>query len=240
MDERSTDRTQRLYARLAGFMILFNYMVNVFGVLTPSRIKGVGNFAEKAERVLASEYLYRTALTSMAVGWVSIVILAFALFVTVEPVNKRLARLALLFRLGEAFVGGVTVMWSFSTLRLYTAAKGIATFSTEELQTLASVTGSATESGFYIAWTFFAPGSFLFFYLLYKSGYIPRVLAALGAFGSVVMLLGNFVALVFPEYTRMVQYGWAPIGIAEITTGLWLMIAGIRSPTVSGSEVAPA
>ncbi|MEL1264978.1 DUF4386 domain-containing protein [Pseudoxanthomonas putridarboris] len=235
MNETSISSAQRMYARLAGFVYLFNYAANVFGVLVPSRIKGTGTFAESAERVLASEHLYRTALTSMTIAWASLVVLSFALYVALEPVNKRLARLALFFRLGEAFVGGVTVMWSFATLRLYTISQDVGSaLQDEQLQALASVTGSATDSGFFIAWMFFGPGSFLFFYLFYKSGYIPRVLAALGMLGSVVMLLGNLVALVFPEYISMVQYGWAPIGIAEITTAFWLMIVGLRS--VGGSK----
>lgn len=228
---------QRTAARVAGFICIFNYIVNVFGVLTPAMIKGSGDFAEKAQRVLAAEHLYRSALTSMTIGWVSIVMLAFALYVTLEPVNKRLAQIALFSRLGEAFVGGVTVMWSFATLRLYTTSQATAPFQNEQLRALISVTGSAAESGFFIAMTFFAPGSILFFYLFYKSGYIPRALAALGVFASVVMLLGNFVALTFPEYVGQVQYGWAPIGIAEIATALWLMIVGIRLPRVQNDPL---
>jgi hypothetical protein len=212
-------------------MFLFNYAFSVFGTLTPAKIKGAGDFAERAQRALASEHLYRAALTSLTIGWVSIVVLAFALYVTLEPVNKRLAQLALLFRLGEAFILGATVIWSFATLRLYTSAPGVATFQNEQLQALVSVTGSATDSGFYIAWSFLAPGSILFFYLFYKSGYIPRALAALGVFAFVLMLLGNFVALIFPEHIRLVQIGWIPTGIAEIATAFWLAIVGIK-PTL--------
>lgn len=229
MHETSINSIQNTYARLGGILFLFNYAVNIFGVVIPSRIRGTGSFAESAGRVLASEHLYRAALTSLAIGWVSLVLLSFALYVALEPVNKRLARLALFFRLGESFVGGVTVMWSFATLRLYTMSRdaGLA-LQDEQLKALVSVTGSATDSGFFVAWTFFGPGSFLFFYLFFKSGYIPRILASLGMLGSVVMFLGNLVALTFPEYTSIVQYGWAPIGIAEITTAFLLMIFGLR------------
>src|SRR5215213_6727819 len=93
------DDTQRSYARLAGFAYLLNYATSVFGYLTPTRIRGSGEFAERAQRVLDSEALYRTALTSMAVGWVLIVVLAFALYVTLQPVSRRLAQLALLLEL---------------------------------------------------------------------------------------------------------------------------------------------
>jgi uncharacterized membrane protein len=100
MQNSLTDSTQ-LYARLAGFMYFFNYLTSMFGVLAPSWITGSGDFVQKSQRVLASEQLYRTALVSMAVGWVLIVFLAFALYVTLKPVNKRLAQLALFSELGR-------------------------------------------------------------------------------------------------------------------------------------------
>lgn len=48
MNESQIDSTQRFYARLAGFMYLFNYATSVFGALTPSSIRGSGDFAEQA------------------------------------------------------------------------------------------------------------------------------------------------------------------------------------------------
>ncbi len=239
MPERSIDSTQRAYARFAGFMYILNYVLNFIGELTPSWIRGSGDFAETARRVLASEYLYRSALTSTTIAWVSIVILGFALYVTLEPVNKRLAQLALFLRLGEAFVGGATVMVSFAIVRLYTTTQATALFQNDQLQALASVAWSAFGSGFQIAMTFVSVGSTLFFYLFYKSRYIPRPLAAFGVFASVVMLMVSCAILILPEHLRTLQYGWAPMFLAEVTTAFWLILAGIRqAPAVIG-EVAP-
>ncbi len=124
MQDTPIDNTQRFYARLAGFMYLLNYATSVFGSVMPDSIRGSGDFAEKARRVVASELLYRTALTSMAIGWVLIDFLAFSLYVTLKPVNKRLAQLALFLEIGQASVGAVTVIFSFLTLGLYNAQPG--------------------------------------------------------------------------------------------------------------------
>jgi hypothetical protein len=38
-----------------------------------------------------------------------------------------------------------------------------------------------------------------------------------------------FGSLIFPEYSAKLQYGWAPMAVAEVVTGIWLMVApGIR------------
>jgi hypothetical protein len=111
-------------------------------------------------------------------------------------------------------------------------------FDSDQVQALVRFAAIAPESGFYVAEMFFGPGSFLFFYLFYKSGYIPRAVATLGAIGSVINMLVNFGALIFPAYAGTMQFAWAPMGIAELVTGLWLVIAGIRPAPVR--EVAPA
>jgi hypothetical protein len=230
MQNSSTDRTQLIYARLAGFMYLSNYLTSMFGVLAPSSIVGSGDFAQKAQRVLASEQLYRTALVSMAIGWVLIVFLAFALYVTLKPVNKRLAQLALFSELGQAAVGAVTVMLSFGTLWLYTATLATGSFDNNQRQTLVSAIQNTVGSGFQISMMFLSVGSTLFFYLFYKSRYIPRMLAAFSVFASVLLLIVSATVLIFPAYENKILIGWAPMGLAEVTTALWLMIRGIRRP----------
>ncbi len=230
MTVRTIKPVQHTAARVAGFAYLVNYVASVFGVLMPSWIRGDFDFVVRAGRIAGSEHLYRTALTSMAVGWVIIVILGFALYVALEPVHKRFAQLALFFALGQSCVGAVTVMVSFSALRLYAFALANGPFQDEQLQALLSVTGYAVNSGFNIAMLFFSLGSIVFFSLFYKSRYIPRSLAAFGVLASVVMGVVTLAALIFPEYSRTLRYGWGPMGIAEITTALWLVIAGIRPP----------
>lgn len=226
------DDTQRFYARLAGFMYLFNYATSVFGAMVPMSIPGSGNFAERAQRVLASEFLYRTALASMAIGWVLIIILAFSLYVALKPVNKRVAQLALFLEIGQASVGAVTVMFSFLVLGVYTGMQPTPALGNDHLLALARIVNLAGGSGFNISMMFLSVGSTLFFYLFYKSRYIPRLLAIWGVFASVVMLLVSPAMLLFPDYARTLQYGWGPMGIAEVGIAFWLMIVGIRSPPV--------
>lgn len=230
-------RTQMFYARLAGFMYLLNYAVDVFGQVVPSVIIGTGEFADSARRVFSSGHLYGAALASMTIGWVSVVMLGFALYVTLEPVNRRIAQIALCFRLGESFIGAVTVMFAFVTMNLYTAGHTPGPLQDKQLQELVAVTQVAGGNGFQVAMTFFSVGSTLFFYLFFKSRYLPRPLAAFGVLASVLMCLVSLANLIFPEYGSELLYGWGPIGIAEISTAFWLAIAGIRQPSLPVGEL---
>jgi hypothetical protein len=227
MQETVPDKTQLKYARLAGFMYFFNYLTSIFGVMVPLSIAGTGDFALKTQRVLAAETLYRTALVSMAIGWLLIVFLAYSLYVTLKSVNKRMAQLALSMELGQAVTGAVTVIFSFATLWLYTVAPAKATFQLNQLQTLVSLTQDAVGNGFQISMMFLSVGSTIFFYLFYKSGLFPRALAAFAVIASIWLFGVSVAVLIFPAFERMLMIAWAPMGIVEVSTALWLMIRGI-------------
>jgi hypothetical protein len=54
-EDSSTERTQRIYARVAGFLFLWLIITGLAGALTISHIVGPGTFAETAKGVVASE-----------------------------------------------------------------------------------------------------------------------------------------------------------------------------------------
>src|SRR6266478_9015374 len=123
MTTADTDKSQIRYARLAGFLFLWLIITGLAGALTISHIVGSGTFAETAKRVVASEHLYRLALSSELVETLSAVLLAFALYVTLKPVDKLLAQIAMYWRLGEAIIGGAGMIVGFLRLHLYSSSQ---------------------------------------------------------------------------------------------------------------------
>ena len=236
MEDSSTERTQRIYARVAGFLFLWLIITGLAGALTISHIAGSGTFAETAKRVVASEHLYRVALSSELIETLSAVLLAFALYVTLKPVDKRLAQFAMYWRLGEAFIGGVGTILDFVRLRLYTQSSG--TLGTDQSQALLGLTRDAGFASYNITAIFFSIGSILFFYLFFKSRYIPRIQSVFGVFASVIVTIICFGSLIFPEHAAMLQYGWAPMAIAEVTTGIWLMLFAVKTQARSDQQSA--
>jgi hypothetical protein len=237
-DFSATAKTQRTYARLAGFLFPWLIITGIAGLLIESHITGSGTFAEAAKRVAASQHLYRIGLCIELIETMSALVLAFALYVTLKPFNLLLAQHAMYWRLGESLLGAVGVMFGFSRLDLYGASQSLTAASigpgapdTERSQALLAAVSHAL-GGSEISAIFFSIGSLLFFYLFFKSRCIPRILSAFGVFASVVVTLLCFGSLVFPEHSAILQYGWAPMAIAEVSTGVWLMIFAVKTPPV--------
>src|SRR5438445_7459773 len=238
MEDSSTERTQRIYARVAGFLYLWLIITGLAGALTISHIVGSGTFAETAKRVVASERLYRVALSSELIETLSALLLAFALYVTLKRVDKLLAQMAMYWRLGESFIGGVGMIFGFVRLGLYTSPQSVGALGTDQTQALVALTRHAGSAAYNIGAMCFSIGSILFFYLFFKSRYIPRILSAFGVFASVIVTIMCFGSLIFPEYAATLQYGWAPMAIAEVTTGFWLMLFAVKTQARSDQQSA--
>jgi hypothetical protein len=99
---------QRAYARLAAICFLANYVFQFLGDSVTILARSGESFAEKARYAAENDLLWRVSLLEVGLAWIAIGILAFALYVVLEPVNKRLAQLALYLRLGASFVGAAS------------------------------------------------------------------------------------------------------------------------------------
>lgn len=223
MQDVIVERTQVTYARLAGFVYLLLIVLFMGGEFLISHIVGNGDFGSKSANILASMHLYRSALVLQVLASLFTVLLAYALYVVVRPVNERLAQMAFCWRLGEAFVGMAFSWISYVELGVYTT--GLDAVQAKPLLTIAHITDVAS---FNITTLMFSFGSTIFFYLFFKSAYIPKALAAFGVFASFVVTAVSLSNLVLPEYAGFIQAGWLPIFASEIFTGFWLLFRGVR------------
>jgi hypothetical protein len=143
-----------------------------------------------------------TELSIQLIYFASAFLLAIMLYQTLKSVNQKLALIAMFWRLGETFT--VVIMMIFN------------------------IEGKAYTVGFYISAILFSIGSLIFFYLFFKSTYIPQIISIFGIFASVMVTLVGFAILISPDVTGVIQFGWLPMIIAEITTGVWLLFKGLR------------
>ena len=108
---------------------------------------------------------------------------------------------------------------------------GAGAFDVDQLGALADLNarGFGTALGAIFS-LFFSLGSTLFFCLLLKSGYVPRILSAWGVFASLVYAAVWFVSLIRPQYSATTStYRSLPILVAELSTGVWLLLVGIKT-----------
>jgi hypothetical protein len=219
---------QRTYARLAGIVILAHIVLELFGDSVTIIARGGKSFAETARFAAENEALWRFCLLSVGLSWISIGILAYVLYVVLEPVNKRLAQLALVLRLSASSVGAASLMFRVAQARLYMASETESLFTSEQLRALVAVTQRGSGAGVTIAWMLMGAGYALFFLLFLRSRYLPRALAGFGIVTSAILVVVAALAFVFPQRTNELKLFLVPALLTEIATALWLLFKGLH------------
>jgi len=233
----STDRlepAQHAAAKVAGFLYLFQMATAIFG---ESYVRGQlivrGDATRTAQNIIGAERLFRLSIAGDLVTYTGVIVLIWALYVLVRPVNKNLALLAVFFRLAETAVLCAATVNALVALRLLSEADYLKTFEVSQLHSLARLALSAQGLGMSVGFILLGLGSTVFAYLLLKSRYIPRALAAWGIFSSMVLAIVTWVIMVFPSLGDVMGLAYmAPMGIYEVGLGLWLLVKGIHAPIV--------
>ena len=102
MENQSIIASQAKAAKVAGFMYLFGMAVAIFVELyLRGSLIVKGNALETADKIMAHETQFRVAIVLDLLTYVSVVLLVWALYMLLKPVNKNLALLATFLRLAE-------------------------------------------------------------------------------------------------------------------------------------------
>jgi hypothetical protein len=222
----SVDESQRRAARAVGFCYLFAMAVSMFVELyARGHLVVPDNAAATARNVMEHERLFRLGIAGYLLVMVSDAVLATALYVILRPVNQSLALFAFFLRAIETVIGVVATLNSFDVLRLLSGAGYLQAFTTEQLQALARVPVSSYGAGLNVSFVFLGLGSAAFGYLWLKSSYIPKSLAILGIFGSLLLAAGSFTFIIFPGLMNMIYF--IPIFLFEVSMGFLLLLKEI-------------
>jgi hypothetical protein len=220
---------QRKAARIAGFTYLFTDVTAIFAELyVRGQLIVSGNPAQTAANIVAHERLFRLGIACELITFFGIILLAVAFYVALKPISPGLALLGAFWRLAENTILAVMTFSSFQVLEFLTNPVYSRSFDADRLQSLMRLSINAHGDQYQVGLLFAGLGTAVFAYLLFKSRYIPRVLAALGVFASLLTAVSVLAFIIFPNLTDLVGFWcYIPLLIFEVGTGFWLLIKGL-------------
>ena len=233
MENRIRVASQSKAARLAGLLYLVAMATGLFAefyVHFPSTLIVNGDAAKTASNIIANDRLYRIGIANNIITFAIDVALIWALYILLKPVSRNLALLAVFFRLVETTIACVAIVQYFVAMQFVSDADHLKAFDPGQLQALL-VMHYTYALTFTVVAIFLGLGSTIFNYLLFKSGYIPKALAAWGVFSSLLLLVSQFTIIIFPDLEKIIIPAcFAPIAIDEIALGFWLLCKGATIP----------
>lgn len=231
MTNRTDETSLRLRARVAGGFYLITIIMGVFAELFVRGALVVRDDAvATATNILAHEPLYRLGLAAdliMLVCYIAVTLLFYDLF---KPVSRRISLLAAFFSLVGIAVLAVNSLNHLAPLIFLGGGQYLSAFETNQLQALALASLRMHARGYLISGVFFGIYMLLLGYLIFRSGFLPRILGVLMAAGGLCFQANSFVVFLSPVLAaRLPDIGMLG-GIAELALSLWLMAVGVNTP----------
>jgi hypothetical protein len=226
-------------ARMAGFLYLMFLVTLIFADdAVRSKLIVFGDSAATANNIMASERLFRIGFMSDLLAAVFFLLSAWALYVLLKPVDKNLALLFVLLILGGVAIQCINMLNQFAALLLLSGADYLKVFQADQLQALAMLFLNLHKNGFIIAQVFYGAWLFPLGYLVFKSGFLPRILGILLMIDCFGVLIWFFQFFLFPGYEVMTYPGLIVSLIAEFSLAFWLLIMGAKDPKPASIEAS--
>jgi hypothetical protein len=216
-------------ARIAGMLYLVNGLTGFFGIVyVPSRLVVSGNAAATAQNILASERLFRLGIASELICAVEFIFLLLVLYRLLGGVDRTHASLMLI--LGLAFVPlmCLNVLNEIAALTLLRGGDFLSALGQPQREAMAMLFLDMHRYGYVIGWIF-GPWLFFFGLLVFKSGFLPRVLGALLIAACFGYLADSLTPLLLPDYAILVgRIASIPLTLGEPAIILWFLIRGAK------------
>lgn len=230
----TTDKTAsspQVYARIGGILYL---LIIALGALDQIFIRGrlivSGDAMATAKNIMAAESLWRIGIAGDIMMHIFDIPVMLVLYLLLKPVNKNLALLALLFNIIQTAVLAFNKLNLLMPTLLLGNTDYLKAIEPGQLYVLSDFFVRAHDMGFGIGLIFFGLACLTYGYLLFKSGYFPKVIGVLVVMAGLSYLANSLTLIVAPQFSGAVLPVLVLALIGELSFSLWLIVKGVNIP----------
>jgi len=220
-------------ARIAGFLYLLYIVTTILAdVLGRSKLIVFGDPSTTARNIMGSAWQFRMGITGDLVSIVIFLLTAWALYALLKSVDKGIALLFLVLNGAGVAVYSINLLNQFAAVLLFSGSDYLKIFSADQLQSLAMLFLNLHRNGYWIAQIFFGAWLFPLGYLVYKSGFLPKILGIVMMVHCAFWTMTTLQFFLFPGLSAITYISY-PLGfISEFGLTLWLLIIGVKEKSV--------
>lgn len=184
-----------------------------------------GNAAETIKNITTNKGLFVYVIFGYLLTFICDVVVAWALYILMKPVNEQLSLLAAVFRWIYTLIALIALLNLVTVFRILNTSDYSTVFQPIGLNVQIMYLLKTFKSSWYFGLIFFGIHLGLLGYLVIKSGYIPALLGVLLIITGFGYLLTTLRPYLFPtinvDFAKYTFYG-------ELVFMLWLLIKGWR------------
>jgi len=214
------------YARIAGVLFLLSMVAGGFGeAYVPSKLIVSADAAATAANIRNFDFLYRLGFAAFLIESLCDITLVLILYALLKPVSKELSLLAAFFGLiGTALFAFAELFYFAPPLILGRAY--LNTFTPDQLNSLALLSLKFYGYAGMIFTAYYGMSWIVRAYLIFRSGYLPKLLGVLMAIGGIGFVVRNFLLVLAPAYASDVLLMLMFPG--GLTMTVWLLVKGVN------------
>jgi Domain of unknown function (DUF4386) len=229
MAGRMAEVSPQARARITGAVYLLYFLTAVLGAVVAPEIGGPGGLsgdaAATAHTILAHDALVRLGWALGMISTVLYVALMALFYELLRVAGRGPALVAAFFGLVGCAVTAVGSLFQLASLVILSNSPYLGVFDTRQVQALALLSLNVGAQAGTVALAFFGSFQLALGYLIYRSGFLPRILGVLIALAGVGWLTFLWPPLANALLTPIEVAGF----VAEAALMLWLLVMGVNA-----------
>jgi hypothetical protein len=214
-------------ARIAGFLYFIYIATSIAAELFGSIVNA--DALTMVNHITTHETQFRVGFVISLFSVAFFLLAAWYLYLLLKPVNKDAALLFLILNLSGFTIWCLSLLNLSASLLLLSSADYLKAFQPDQLQAQAMLFITLRRNAAVIAQIPYGIWLFPLGYLVYKSGFLPKILGILliaDCFGLLIYVCQRFL---LPGYDVITYPCLLVSFIAELSLSLWLLVKGVKN-----------
>jgi hypothetical protein len=231
MTNSITDLTQKKAITILRILYPIWFVVGLFSIMyVPATLIVAGDATTTASNIMANESLFRMSIVGSLITQLIHIVVVLVLYKLFKTVNKDHALLLVVLGLVGVPISMLNTLNQVAALLLASGADYLKAFSSEHLQALMMFFLNMNEQGIFIATIFWGLWLLPLGYLIYNSGYFPKILGVLMILAGIGYTLEPFVRFLLPNFTAIILPVLYLLVMGEIIFMGWVVLKGAKIP----------
>lgn len=231
MPDSTLDRfSPLLLARTAGIASLIGIVTGAFDIgYVHNTLFVDGNPAATMHNILAHETLFRLGFAAHILLLLCNVPSEIISFILFRRVNAVVAGIAMGCGLVGTAIEGLAMLHAYVPLQVAVEGGALDALGADKLQALAYLSLQLQNMGLLISFAFYGLDEMLAGFVIFRSGFLPRVLGILLGLAGLSYFTDGFTSFLAPSLNqRLMPYLLFPCLPGEGLYALWLAIRGVN------------
>ncbi len=224
-------------AHIAGLIYVLLVITGIISLAyVPGQIMVSGDGTQTLTNLRASETLFRFGLIAGLTCQVLYILLPLSLYRLLKTVDELKARLMAVLAIVSVPISFVAYSHKFDVLSLLGGTDALAGFDAAQTDAQIMLALTSYSNTISLAGLFWGLWLLPFGYLVFKSGFLPKILGLFliaGCFGYVIDLLGSTLWPAYYAASGIAHFISMPSAIGEIGIAFWLLIIGVKHTPIN-------